>query len=62
MDAGILVPLGCFATVVLIVALTSFTKIHDRENDARSVLGQAEAEHRARLAELDRELERLKKG
>jgi len=60
MDAGILVPLSCFAMVVLIVALVSFSKINDRENEARGVLGQAEAEHRARLAELDRELERLK--
>ncbi|HEY6290182.1 MAG TPA: hypothetical protein VI455_01290 [Terriglobia bacterium] len=60
MDAGILVPLGCFAMVVLIVALTSFAKIHDRETDTLSALGRAEAEHRARLAELDLELQRLK--
>jgi hypothetical protein len=62
MDAGILIPLGCFAAVVLIVALVSFAKIRDREIDVLSALGRAEAEHRTRVAELDRELERLRQG
>ena len=62
MDAGILVPLGCFAAVVLIVALVSFAKIRDLEIQVLSTLGRAEAEHRTRVAELDRELERLRQG
>jgi hypothetical protein len=62
MDAGILIPLGCFAAVVLIVALVSFAKIRDREIDVLSTLGRAEAEHRTRVADLDRELKRLRQG
>jgi hypothetical protein len=62
MDAGILIPLGCFAAVVLIVALVSFAKIRDREIEVLSTLGRAEAEHRTRVADLDRELERLRQG
>jgi hypothetical protein len=62
MDAGILIPLGVFAGVVLIVALVSFAKIRDREIEVLSTLGRAEAEHRSRVAELERELERLKQG
>ncbi len=62
MDEGILIPLCCFAAVVLIVALVNFAKIRDREVDLLSTLGRAEADHRARVAELDRELERLRQG
>jgi hypothetical protein len=62
MDAGILIPLGCFAAVVLIVALVGFAKIRDREIDVLSTLGRAEAEHRTRVADLDRELKRLRQG
>lgn len=62
MDAGILIPLGCFAAVVLIVALVTFAKIRDREIDVLSTLGRAEAEHRTRVADLDRELKRLRQG
>jgi len=62
MDAGILIPLSCFAAVVLIVALVSFAKIRDREIEVLGKLTQAEAEHRSRVADLDRELERLRRG
>jgi hypothetical protein len=62
MDEGILIPLACFALVVLVVALVNFAKIRDRELEVLSTLGPAEAEHRTRVAELDRELDRLKQG
>jgi hypothetical protein len=62
MDEGILIPLSCFAMVVLVVALVTFAKIRDREIEVSSALGRAEAEHRTRVAELDRELDRLKQG
>jgi hypothetical protein len=62
MDAGILIPLGVFAGVVLIVALVTFAKIRDREIEVLNTLGSAEAEHRARVAELDRALERVRQG
>jgi len=62
MDEGILIPLACFAAVILVVALVTFAKIRDRELETLSTLGRAEAEHRSRVAELDRELNRLKRG
>jgi hypothetical protein len=62
MDAGIVIPLAGFAFVALIVALTNFAGIHDRETQTREALGHAEIEHRSRLAELDRELARLRQG
>jgi len=62
MNPGIMIPLSCFAAVILIVALVSFAKIRDLEIDVLGKLGRAEAEHRARLAELDREAQRLKQG
>lgn len=62
MDAGILVPLGCFAAVVLIVALVSFARIRDLEIEVLGNLNRAEVEHRTRVADLDRELERLRQG
>jgi hypothetical protein len=62
MDEGILIPLSCFALVVLVMALVTFAKLRDREIDVLSTLGRAEAEHRARVAELDRELKRLKEA
>ena len=62
MDEGILIPLFSFAAVVLIVALVNFAKIRDREIEVLSTLGHAEAEHRARMAELDRELDRVRRG
>lgn len=62
MDPGVFVPLTAFAAVALIVALINFTKIHDREMEARETLGRAEIEHRTRLAELEREIARLRQG
>ena len=60
MEAGIFVPLAAFAGVVLLVALTSFAGLHDREMQIRENLGRAEIDHRARMTELDRELARLR--
>jgi hypothetical protein len=62
METGVLVPLAAFAFVVLIVALLNFTAIHDRESRTREILSRSEMEHRARVAELDRELTRLRQG
>jgi len=62
MDAGILIPLSCFAMVVLVVALVTFAKIRDREIEVNSTISRAEADHRARLAELDGKLERARQG
>jgi hypothetical protein len=62
MDAGVFIPLAFFAAVILIMALLNFAGLHDREMQTREVLGRAEIEHRARIAELDRELSRLRQG
>jgi hypothetical protein len=62
MDAGVFIPLAAFAAVVLLVALTSFAGLHDREMRVRENLGRAEVDHRVRIAELDRELTRLRQG
>jgi hypothetical protein len=62
MNAGIFVPLAAFAAVALIVALVSFAGLHDRETEMRESLGRAEIEHRTQIAELDRELTRLRQG
>ena len=62
MDAGVFIPLAAFAAVVLLVALTNFAGLHDREMQTRESLGRAEIEHRAQLADLDRELTRLRQG
>lgn len=62
MDAGVFIPLAVFAAVVLIVALAGFAGLHDREMQTRESLGRAEIDHRTRMAELDRELARLRQG
>lgn len=62
MDPGVFVPLAVSAFVVMIVALTSFAGLHDREMQTREALGRAEFEHRSHMAELDRELARLRQG
>ena len=62
MDAGVFVPLAVFAAVVLIVALSSFAGLHDREMQTRENLARAEMEHRTRMAELDHELAKLRQG
>jgi hypothetical protein len=62
MDAGVFVPLAAFAAVILIVALVNFAGLNDRETQTRESLGRAEIEHRTRMAELDRELARLRQG
>lgn len=62
MDAGILVPLAAFAGVVIIVGLVNFSAIRDREIAAMNFLQLQETEHRFRIAELDRELQQVKKA
>ena len=62
MDAGVFIPLAVFAAVSLIVGLTSFAGLHDREMQTRENLGRAEIEHRTRMAQLDQELVRLRQG
>lgn len=62
MDAGVLIPLGAFAAVVLLVGLINFSSLHDREVATLDSVRRAETEHNARMAELDRELQRVRRG
>jgi len=62
MEAGVLVPLAVFAGVVIIIGLLNFSGLRDRELQTFESVRRMEAEHNIRMAELDRELQRLKQG
>ncbi len=62
MDAGVFVPLAVFAVVVLIVAITSMTKLRDKEMEVHQRLHMEELEHQRKTKELTLELERVKHG
>ncbi|MGH9398492.1 MAG: hypothetical protein ACRD18_16790 [Terriglobia bacterium] len=60
MNPGVVIPLGCFAVVVIIVALVCFARIHDVETDAHWKIHQREIEHREAIRRLDEDLKRLR--
>lgn len=62
MNAGVVVPLAVFAAVVLIVALGSFVRLHDKESEVYGRRHQAELEHREAMRRLDDELKRVRAG
>jgi hypothetical protein len=62
MEPGIMIPLAAFALVVILVALTNATKIHNLETETHYRLTQEEREHRTKMRELERELERVQRG
>ena len=62
METGVMVPVAFFALVVLIVAITTLTKLHDREMEVHQSLHLEEVEHNRRMKELEAELERVKKA
>ena len=51
METGALVPLAFFALVVLIVAITTLTKLHDKEMQVHQSLHLEELEHNRRMKE-----------
>jgi hypothetical protein len=57
-----LVPLGVFAMVVLIVAITHVAQIRNLEIEVHQKLQAKEMEHQRKMQELDLELERIKQG
>ena len=57
-----LVPLGVFAMVVLIVAITHVAQIRSLEIEVHQKLQMKEMEHQRKMQELDLELERIKQG
>jgi hypothetical protein len=56
------IPLGVFAMVVLIVAITQIVKIRDKELEVHQKLHLEEMEHQRRMRELELDLERIKQG
>ena len=55
-----LVPLGVFAIVVLIVAITHVARIRHVEVEVHYALHAKETEHARKMRELNLELERIK--
>jgi hypothetical protein len=56
------IPLGVFAMVVLIVAITQIVRIRDRELEVHQKLYLEEMEHQRKMRELELDLERIKQG
>jgi len=54
-----LIPLGLFAMVVLIVAITSMSKMREKELVAHQQLRTQEMEHERKMKELDIEKAKL---
>jgi len=55
-----LIPLGVFAMVVLIVAITQLVKLREKEMEVQQKLHLEEMDHQRRMRELELELERIK--
>jgi len=62
MDSPAIIPLAVFAMVVLIVAIVKLAKTRDREIEVQQRLHLEQLEHQRKMQELERELERVKKG
>lgn len=62
MFSPFLIPLVAFAVVALIVAITQLAKLRDREVEVHQSVYLEEKEHRQKMGELERELERIKQG
>ena len=60
MESPLIIPLGVFAMVVLIVAITKMAKIRDREIEVHQRLHLEQLEHQRKMKELELELERVK--
>ncbi|MGD0922419.1 MAG: hypothetical protein ABSA70_11735 [Terriglobia bacterium] len=62
MESPFIIPLAVFAMVVLIVAIVKLAKTRDREIEVQQRLHLEQLEHQRKMQELERELERVKKG
>jgi len=56
----LMIPLGVFAMVVLIVAITQMVRLREKEMDVQQKLRLDEMEHQRRMRELELEVERIK--
>lgn len=62
MDSPFIIPLACFALVVLIVAIVKVAKIRDKEMEVQQRLHVELLEHQRKMRELEQALERVKQG
>jgi hypothetical protein len=62
MESPLIIPLAVFAMVVLLVAITKLAKIRDKEMEVQQRLHLEQMAHQRKMQELERELERVKKG
>lgn len=62
MDPGALFPIAGCAIVVLIVAITHLTRIHDLESEVRHRLHVEEMDHQRKMKELNHELRSISQG
>jgi len=62
MESPFIIPLACFAMVVLIVAVANVSKMRDRELEVHGKLRSEELEHQRKMKELEIELQRVRQG
>lgn len=62
MDTPFIIPLAVFATVALIVAIGSLTKVRDKELEVHGRLHEQELEHQRKMKELEIELQRVRQA
>jgi hypothetical protein len=62
MDGPFLIPIAVFLAVCILVAITSIARIADKETQVANSLRMEELDHQHRMAELQQQLERIKKG
>ena len=62
MESPLIIPLAVFAMVALLVAIAKLAKIRDKEMEVQQRLHLEQMEHQRKMQELERELERVKKG
>ncbi len=60
MDTPFIIPLGCFAMVILIVAIINIAKMRDRELEVHQKLHEEQLEHARKMKELEIELQRVR--
>ncbi|MGH9449413.1 MAG: hypothetical protein ACRD11_02630 [Terriglobia bacterium] len=60
MNPGIVIPLGCFAVVVIIFALVCVVRMRDVEVNTYWKIRKQELEHREAIHRLDEDLKRLR--
>lgn len=59
LHSPLIVPLGAFLMVVIIVAISSLTKMREKELAAHQLLRQQEMEHERKMKEMDIEKAKL---